>query len=620
MLSSFQRWGLIAGGAGLLLALAPARAAVTVEFDIQPRVLHVGESAQAQFTVRGEKRPTTPPLQNLPGLQVSDPAVGSQTTIINGRVDHFVTFTYQLMPTRTGRIKVGPQRYLTGGQSFALAEIELQVLPLNAATDNTPATAGAAGASSLADLVFARLTAEPVTVYQQQSFTIQLAVYFRDINLDRNISLSNWQPEGLSLSAFQELAGTRAVISNQIYNVRQFRCQARALSSGRISLTPTVRGGLVIPRARRQRGGVFSDPFMDSFFDNPFFAQSEIRPIDIDLTPLDITVKPWPAEGRPPNFSGAVGRFTMEARVQPQDVAVGDPVTVTVQLEGQGNLETLAAPVLAASDNFKVYEAKLTSKDVNDTQTAGRKVFEQVLIPRSTAATNLPALAFSYFNPGKGVYETLTRGPFRLQVRPSAAGAVAILKAGELAPTATPEGRDIVYLKPAPARWASAPQGSWLTSPGFWGLQALPLLAVGVTRLISRRRAALSQDLRRARRLRAPRSARAAIRQAEIALRQGQRGPFFEALWTALAAYFGNRLNLAPGEVSFEALAAAAQRAATPPALLERIRRLLAQCEQERFGRATHPEQGAPALPADEGEPLIEELQALLRAFERIRL
>jgi len=614
MESSIQRWVWVAAGVGLLLAAAPvaATAAVTVEFDVQPRALHMGETAQAQFTVRGAQNPTPPALPDIPGLQFRGPFTSSQTTIVNGRVDQSVTYAYQLTPTRVGQIKLGPLTCQIGPQAFRLPEIDLQVLPVQAAPDAAPGAGGNAATPALADLVFARLTAEPATVYQQQSFTLLLSVYYRNLQLDARLSLANWQPEGLMLSGFQELAASRAVISNQVYTVRQFRCQARALSSGRITLAPTVRGGLVAPRERRPGGGPFSDPFFNSFFDNPFFSQNEVRPLDISLPPLEITVKPWPAAGRPAHFAGAVGHFTLDAGIQPQDVAAGDPVTLQVQIEGQGNLENIAAPALAAGDAFKVYEPKLTSKEVNEAQTAGRKVFEQVVIPRTPAATNLPAVAFSFFNPDTGAYETLTRGPFRLTVRPAAAGA------GVREPAA-PEGRDIVYLKPAPARWRPAAGGDWLVTPAFWSVQAVPVLAVGAALLISRRRAALSQDVRRARRARAPRAARAALRQAAGALQQGQRGPFFEALWAALAAYFGNRLNLAPGEVSFETLAAVAPRAAAPAELWEQARALFAQCEQERFGRAAPAGPAAPLTPA-EGEALLARVNALLRAFERVRL
>ena len=103
------------------------------------------------------------------------------------------------------------------------------------------------------------------------------------------------------------------------------------------------------------------------------------------------------------------------------------------------------------------------------------------------------------------------------------------------------------------------------------------------------------------------------------ALRLGQRGPFFEALWAALAAYFGNRLNLAPGEVSFETLAAVAQRATVPDDLLGQARVLFARCEQERFGRDTLAGQTVAVMP-DEGAALLEELNAVLRAFEKIKL
>ncbi|MDD3604469.1 MAG: BatD family protein, partial [Kiritimatiellae bacterium] len=77
-----------------------------VSFDIQPRVLRVGQAAQCTITVRGADNPPAPSIPQPDGFQISGPGISQQSSfnIINGRTesDSSVTFTYSLLPLKAG--------------------------------------------------------------------------------------------------------------------------------------------------------------------------------------------------------------------------------------------------------------------------------------------------------------------------------------------------------------------------------------------------------------------------------------------------------------------------------------------------------------------------------------
>lgn len=599
--------GFIAVLIGALAAWANAAQPVSADFDIQPRLLQLGEAAQATITVRGERNPPPPPLGGLADWEVNGPSVNSQVSIVNGRMDQSVAFVYQLVPRRTGTLKIGPLNYKIGDQTVHLRQIELTV----GAPTSTAGT-GAKADTKLSDLIFAQLDVVPTNLYQNQLFELQLSIFHRELRLDNAFSLLNWQPEGLSLSAFRELPAQRAMINGQVFEVRQFRCQARALAAGQVRLAPTVRGALVVPRERGRRNGPFNDPFFDSVFDNSLFNRPDTRPVDIPTQPLAFTVQPLPAAGRPADFNGAVGQFTLAAQVKPDSVAVGDPLTLTARISGHGNFDSIAFPMLGNSDAFKTYDAKLTTKELNENQTQGSKTYEQVIIPRRLDAQQIPSVGFSYFDPEKVRYVTLAAGPFAVQLRPAAAGA-GLIAAPNPAAT-TPTGRDIAYLKPAPPTWRT-PGTAVGSGPLFWSLQTLPPLAVLLAFMVARRRQLRSGDVRWARREQAPRSARRALRAAEQALQNNQREQFFEALADALRGYFGHRLNLPPGDVTPEGLLRVLQTAQVDTALTARVQSLLELCDHARFGQA-----GGTALDREAGRHTLQEIAGLLRNFEKVRL
>ncbi|MCX7010346.1 MAG: BatD family protein [Kiritimatiellaeota bacterium] len=606
----FLARGYAVAAAALALVAAYA-AAPSADIDIQPRVLQLGEAAQATITVRGERNPPPPPLSGLADCDVNGPSVNSQINITNGRMDQSVSFVYQLVPRRTGVIKVGPLNYKVGNQVLQLKGIELNVA--------APTTASAAGGNkgvALSDLVSARLEVSPTNIFQNQSFELSLFILHREVRLDSGFTLLNWNPAGLSLSAFQELPGQRVMLNGQVFEMRQFRCTARALSGGKVRLAPTVRGGLVMPRERSQRGGPFNDPFFDRFFQDSLFNRPETRPLDIPTQPLDFIVRALPEAGRPKDFHGAVGKFTLEAQVKPPDGAVGDPVTLIARVTGNGNFDSISFPLMSNSEQFKTYEAKMTGKELDASQSSGSKTFEQVIIPKSMEAKRIPALTFSYFDIATNAYVTLSAGPFDLQLHPAAAGSSPIASANGLGTTiTTPTGRDIAYLKPAPAQWSSGHEMSLTATPLFWSLQALPPLAVLAAFILARSRDVRAGDVRIVRREQAPRSARRALRTAEQALAHGQRAAFYEALADSLRSYFGHRFNLPPGDVTADNLQQRLAAVQVEATLAGQVTSLFELCDRERFGAT-----GATTLDVEASRRAVDDIARLLRQFERVRL
>jgi hypothetical protein len=607
----FKGWMRSAAGS-LAVAGCAWAAPLSVDFDIQPRVLHLGEAAQLTVTVHGDRSPPAPPLAGLTDCDVAGPNFSSMFNFVNGTLDQSGTFTYQLVPRRAGAIKIGPFTYKVGDRMFKLPVIELQIAAPTPAPA-APAAGAAAGSApqqvALADLVFARLDVTPTNVFVNQSFDLTLSILSRDVNLGDGFSLNNWAPAGLTLSQFGKLPAQRTMINGQVFDVRQFRCQARALTAGHQRLAPTVRGALITQGAERpRRGGPFDDPFFANFFGR----NVQTQPIEIATQPLEFTVQGLPEAGRPADFGGAIGHFTLEAQVKPDDGAVGDPITLTARIAGNGNFDSIAFPMLANSEHFKTYDAKMTSKELDGSQLAGSKTFEQIIIPKTMEANRIPAIGFSFFDITKNQYVTLSAGPFDLKLHPTVAGSAVI--AGGTALANAPIGRDIAYLKPAPAEWRTTSLAGAAAGRLFWPLQTLPPLAVLAAFLLARRRDTRAGNVRLVRREQAPRSARRALRAAGQALAQGQRAAFFEALADALRSYFGNRLNLPPGDVTAEGLRHQLAAANVDRPLAERVQALFELCDRERFGAA------AGAFDAAAAQTAVDDTAQLLRQFEKVRL
>ncbi|MBU1910388.1 MAG: BatD family protein, partial [Verrucomicrobia bacterium] len=332
-------WLLLAGAGALFLTTRLPVVAATAELDVQPRAVTIGEAAICSVTIRGLDNPAPPTLLSVPGLQISP--VGTERSWSMGRngQDSSVSFRYQILPLQAGRFSIGPVSYPAAGETLEIPAVELHVVEPAATAPPAP------GQPQIADLLFATISAQPTNVYIQQVFDVVLSIYSRNINLGRDLELGNLPASGLSLPPFQEIGATREVVNNQIYDVRRFRCKAQALTTGAFKLEPNIRVQVLVPRDRRRRSpldGIFDD----AFFPDSFFSRVQAQPVDLRATPIELTVRPLPPAEGVAGFAGAVGRFAFDVQVRPTEVQAGDPVTLSMQISGEGNIENVSPPAL----------------------------------------------------------------------------------------------------------------------------------------------------------------------------------------------------------------------------------------------------------------------------------
>ena len=170
---------------------------------------------------------------------------------------------------------------------------------------------------------------------------------------------------------------------------------------------------------------------------------AETRPFTLKSEPLKITVQALPLEGKPHDFSGAIGKYALQVEAKPTEVKVGEPITLTMQVTGRGNIETISLPKILGLDGFKTYDPQIKTDERG-------KSFEQVLIPEDESIKAVPEIRFSYFNPEDEQYHTIKKEKIPILVTPLASEeALKIVDLPGVAKTVKREklGRDILYIK-----------------------------------------------------------------------------------------------------------------------------------------------------------------------------
>jgi hypothetical protein len=129
--------------------------------------------------------------------------------------------------------------------------------------------------------------------------------------------------------------------------------------------------------------------------------------------PLVIDVRDVPLEGRPECYIGAIGVFHLTADLEPKKARTGDPMTLTLTLDGEGTLDSATAPDLSAipaiAQHFKIYApTDQTKKD--------QRHFTYSLRPLNTAVKEFPAVPAAYFDVDTKRYVTLRTEPIPIEV------------------------------------------------------------------------------------------------------------------------------------------------------------------------------------------------------------
>ncbi len=213
------------------------------------------------------------------------------------------------------------------------------------------------------------------------------------------------------------------------------------------ALFPVAAGVQVVPAPQL----TYSLPQSSSYFsrEERFVVRAESA---------SFVVKPLPVPGRPDDFNGAVGQFTSSVRLDSAVARVGDPLILSLRVQGVGNVKLLPRPVLELNWATVVAGSERIQVDSSGALVRGTKEFDWILTPARDGRVTVPSLRYSYFDPYKAQYAVAESAPFELSVK---SGTLAVVEEGEGADVMPLRTRSTPRQQPV---WSGRglPPASWL--------------------------------------------------------------------------------------------------------------------------------------------------------------
>ncbi len=410
--------------------------------DIQVRVAKqrppcfIGQPAVIRFTVEGFEQgpePTVEAEQIPEGLRTrtvtGNPRVISGHSNINGRITRYaaVTYTINFVVTsdQPGEYTIGPFVLRQGAKEARVQAISMTFEAIPEDPDSQ-----------------IRLVLPEGNIYPDQRVPVQIQwTYSGDVSDVRDISvhspifdLFRFGPppparRGQVRMTIETEDGPMPLAADVRRQQRDGQevlviTATRTLIPNRIGqfdlapITATLMKRTHSSGGRRESGrSAFGNSLLDEFFGGSSQPPALYRVIG---KPQTLIVKPFPQEGRPESFAGAVGEgFSIEVAADRTVVRAGDPIGLTIALRGKGNLDTASLPPLSADGGLNPGQFRLPEGETPGKMADGVKQFQVSVRVTDDSVIEIPKLAYSWFDPQTEMYRTAHSKPIALRVMPA---------------------------------------------------------------------------------------------------------------------------------------------------------------------------------------------------------
>jgi len=548
----------------------------------------LNDQFQLTFTFEGKDisniRNFSPP--SLSDFYVlSGPNQSTSVQIINGAVSGSLSYSYYLRPKKTGKYTIGAASVSFLGNTYSSKPIKIEIVKgTNRPRQKTNNSRNNVSNEEIAKNIFIRAIVNKRKVYLGEQVTVTYKLYTR-VSIAAQMSISKlpqykgfWSEE---LNTPNNISFTTEVLNGKRYRVGLLKKAALFPSqTGKLAITPFELNIPIRIKGQRRTGNIFDD-----FFNDPF-DQGQMINYNAKSNAVKITVLPLPDKNVPASFKGAVGDFTMNTSIDKTSLQTNETATIKIYIKGTGNIKLLNIPEIKIPNGIDKYEPKLTEKINRSGVISGMKNAEYVFIPRTPGRKEIAPIRFSYFNPAKKKYITLSSKKFTLKVSPGKT-IVSSTATGISKENIKLLGEDIRFLK-TDINDLFKKQSILILSPNFWAMSGLPLiLLIGILSW-KKKQNKLAGDIRSLRFNKAQKIAKARLKTAKKLLHTKNELEFYSEISLALFGYLEDKLHLSKAEFSLERAEQLLKEKGLDQSLINELKDCAEKCEFIRFA----PEKG----------------------------
>lgn len=576
----------------LLSVLAIALLGVGIAFAqsasfelMQPRNVVEGNNFNITFRLsNGDANPPqAPQLENCTLLYGPSSSTMQSTSIVNGRMtsSYSVDYSFVYRADKAGTVNVPAVAVTVEGRTLHSRAATFTILPPDRtqgsqAQGQRPGQAGGGAAVTpsapargnvSADDLLVRVSFSKSSVFEQEPVVATIKVYTK---YDISSFMVTTQP------AFEGFLTEELPVTNETsiehYNGQNYHMAVLK----RLLLYPQRSGQLSV------NSGKYDVTIVQYESVNMGFFRTS-RPVEREVTTSSnaatIHVNPLP-EPRPAGFTGAVGTFSVETKIDPEILRTNEASVYSYIVKGKGNIKYLNQPTVQFPAGIDTYTPKteIDAHVVGGVNMSGTYQTDFTFVPQEVGEFVLEGVPFVYFNPESREYVTVDVPDTPLKVLRGNSAVTAPVQT-----TIDNVIDDILHIKPIAAESQTHELNYTFRSGFYWvayGVTALILLGLI---FIYRRHIRLEADVAGRRLAKASRVATRRLKLARQHMERHENELFYAALAKALWGYICDKLSIAPSQLTRENVAAKLEAYGLSADQAAGVLEVLDRCEMARF-------------------------------------
>ncbi|WP_109851041.1 BatD family protein [Aquimarina sp. AU58] len=541
---------------------------VRFEAKVSKKKLGVNERLRVDFEMNKDGDNFTPP--SFSGFTVvGGPNQSISNSWVNGKRSYAKTFSYFLEPTRRGQFTIKQATIEIDGQTYKTLPIRIEV---TGAVDkpkdgnNTDFVA-----SENLHLIAEVSKSDP---YLNEAITVVYKLY-----VSPRISVSNWRElDSPKYSDFwsQAIDMKQLKIENGEYKGEPYRYVVLRKTvlypqkTGKLNIEPlTLTVSVDVPTKRRD---IFGGRLYTTV-NKTVAAGNRV-----------IEAKPLPIQGKPDDFSGAVGDFDFKVTTNKTELDATESLDAKVLVTGNGNLKLFDLPKLNVPNGLEQYEPQHNERvRTNLTGMGGSISDTYTLVPQYKGKYPIPSISFSYFDLKTETYKRITSDEIVINVKNGPDGGDTVVTSesgGTNKKLVTQAGNQFRFLK-LNAELHTIQKEHFFKSTAYWLSLTAPLLAIPLFLFFGKKRQERLSDISGNRVRKADKLARKYLSEAKKNL--GNQKEFYIAMERALHNYLKAKLHIQTSDMSKERIQRLLKERDVEDAISIEFIALLESCEFARY-------------------------------------
>ena len=511
----------------------------------------------------------------------------SSTTFVNGkRTSSFnLTYTYTLVANKEGNFTIPAATIKVDGEQYTSNGVRIKVLPAdqpdtrsNTQSQNSTSNPNTSSSAS-SENIFMRTLVSKTHVHEQEAIQLTYKLYFAGVDIAQ-LTNNTQLPEFKGFFK-QEIELGEIQTELEHYNGRNYQTAVLYRTilfpqrSGDIVIDPAQFEALVRVQNRAQVRSIFDD-FFNSY-----------TTVTKQLKSPGVTIHVAALPAKPTAFGGGVGQFSLSSKISSTEIQANEAITLTLTLQGSGNMKLLKTPYVDWPEGFEVYDPKISNNfNVTTSGVSGSKTIEYLAIPRASGTYTIPPVQFAYYDTQSDTYKTLTTQEYTINITRgnNEESNATVVNNYVNKETVQQFGNDIRYIYTGELETNTPNKeiirfGSLL----FWLCYIIPSLLAVLLFIIFRKQIKENSDITRVRYKKANKVAQQRLKKAATLLKENKKDAFYEEIERAAWTYLSDRLSIPTAQLNKDNIAQILASKGISNEMIDEVRRVLSTAEFARY-------------------------------------